>query len=155
MPTPGRGRTGPGSLVLDYRRAARVGDDSVVTGRFVHAARFVAVVALLWTIDRCSNLVMTHFHLPIPGFVLGFGLLYSAVATNALPYRWIEPSARFLVKHLAFFLVPIVTGLLDYLDVLQASGVQIAIVLIVSAIIGLWATGLTAQCLVSRGGADI
>ena len=127
----------------------------VVNGRLVHAARFLAVVALLWTINRCSNLVLSHWHVPIPGFVLGFGLLYSAVATNAIPYRWIEPSARFLVKHLAFFLVPIVTGLLDYLDILRASGVQIAIVLIVSAIIGLWATGLTAQYFVARGGGEV
>jgi holin-like protein len=126
-----------------------------ISGSLVHAARFLAVVALLWTINRCSNLALSYWHLPIPGFVLGFGLLYLAVATNAVPYRWIEPSARFLVKHLAFFLVPIVSGLLDYLDVLRASGVQIAIVLIVSAIIGLWATGRTAQYFVARGGGDV
>jgi holin-like protein len=126
-----------------------------VDGSLVHAARFLAVVALLWAIHRCSNLAVSHCHLPIPGFVLGFGLVYLAVATNAMPYRWIEPSARFLVKHLAFFLVPIVTGVLDYLEVLRACGVQIAIVLIVSAIIGLWATGLTAQYFVARGAGDI
>ncbi len=119
-----------------------------------NAARFLSVVALLWTINRASNFAMSHYHLPIPGFVLGFGLLYSAVATNLIPCRWIETSAGFLVKHLAFFLVPIVSGLLDYLDVLRASGVQIVIVLIVSAIVGLWATGRTAQYFFVRGGGD-
>ncbi|HAQ07169.1 MAG TPA: hypothetical protein DCR24_06470 [Bacillus bacterium] len=64
--------------------------------------------------------------------------------------EWIEEASDFLVKHLSFFFVSISVGLMTIGGLLAKNGVQLAVVLVLSAVIGMAFAGFAAQFLARR-----
>jgi holin-like protein len=54
-----------------------------------------------------------------------------------------------LVKHLAFFFIPITIGLMDMGPLFALHGIGILITLSISAAVGMAMCGLTTQCLIN------
>ena len=100
--------------------------------------RFIGQIALLWAIYQVGNWVAETVHLPLPGNVLGMIILFLLLLTGIIRLPWIEEGADFLLKHLAFFFIPIAVGLMQWIGLFQLSGVQ----LLASIIMG------TAVCVV-------
>jgi holin-like protein len=100
--------------------------------------RFIGQIALLWAIYQLGNWVAETIHLPLPGNVLGMIILFLLLLTGIIRLPWIEEGADFLLKHLAFFFIPIAVGLMQWIGLFQLSGVQ----LLASIILG------TAVCVV-------
>jgi len=94
--------------------------------------RFIVQIALLWVIYQLGNWVAEKSHLPIPGNVLGMIILFLLLLMGIIRIEWIEEGADFLLKHLAFFFIPIAVGLMQWIGLFQLSGVQ----LLVSIILG-------------------
>ena len=77
--------------------------------------------------------------------VVGLVVLYALFATKLVPIRWFERSASLLVKHLAFFFIPITVGLMDAGALLAHNGIAILSTLVVSAIPGFLLVGFVSQ----------
>jgi holin-like protein len=69
------------------------------------------------------------------------------LTTGVLPLAWVEAGTALLVRHLAIFFIPIAVGLMVFGDVFVRSGLAIVATLLVSAALGLWVAGWTAQVL--------
>jgi holin-like protein len=106
-------------------------------------------VAALLLISKAGYAAATALSLPVPGNLLGM-LLLGLLASGAVRMRWIEGSAALLLRHLAFFFVPITVGLMGFTTLLASAGAAILLTLIVSAAIGLCVAGFTSQALVTR-----
>jgi holin-like protein len=113
----------------------------------------VQVVALL-AISKVGHSAAAAFSLPLPGNLLGMLLLLGLLASGTVRVRWLETSASLLLRHLAFFFVPITVGLMGFAALLANDGPAILVTLVVSAGIGLCVAGLTSQVLASRGRRD-
>lgn len=100
--------------------------------------RFLAQIALLWAIYQVGNFLAEKSHLPVPGNVLGMIILFLLLLTGMIRIEWIEGGADFLLKHLAFFFIPIAVGLMQWIGLFQLSGAQ----LLLSIVLG------TAVCVV-------
>jgi holin-like protein len=108
----------------------------------------VLQVAGLLVINKAGYVAVSLLRLPLPGNVLGMLLLLALLGSGVVPLRWIESSASLLVRHLAFFFIPITVGLMGVTDLFVDNGVAIALTLIVSAGVGICAAGLSSQGLV-------
>lgn len=104
--------------------------------------KWVIGLSLLFGLSALGNWIVATLDLKVPGSVIGMVLLLLLLMTKLIRVEWIEDSAGFLTKHLAFFFIPIAVGLMSYSDVLKAEGVPLFTALIVSLIVGLIVTAL-------------
>lgn len=114
------------------------------------------VIALQWTalvmINWLGYSAASALHLPLPGNLIGMLLLLALLSTGAVPARWFKPGAPLLTRHLAFFFVPITVGLMRFGGLFARSGAAILVTLVVSAAVGIFASGFTSQALGRQGG---
>jgi holin-like protein len=92
--------------------------------------RFIAQIILLWLIYQFGNWVAERTYLPVPGNVLGMIILFLLLLTGIIHIEWIEEGADFLLKHLAFFFIPIAVGLMQWIGLFKLKGAQLLISII-------------------------
>jgi holin-like protein len=107
-------------------------------------------VAALLVINKLGYLLGDALRLPLPGNLLGMLLLLLLLTTGVVRLAWIEASASLLIRHLAFFFVPITVGLMGFAEVFVDNGAAILITLIASAAMGIFVAGLSSQRLGAR-----
>lgn len=105
---------------------------------------------LLYGIYSLGNFLVTWLHLPIPGNVLGMLLLFGTLLSGLIPLDWVEAGASILLKHLAFFFIPISVGLMAWGHLFRQYGWQLFLALLVSAAVTIVSTGAIAQRLARR-----
>jgi holin-like protein len=112
----------------------------------VIAGQIVALVLL----NSLGHTLATALALPLPGNLLGMLLLLALLATGLVRLAWIEASAALLIRHLAFFFVPITVGLMGFTELFLVNGPAIVVTLLVSAGLGIGVAGLSSQRLARR-----
>jgi holin-like protein len=106
----------------------------------------------LWALNAAGVWVVDKTALPIPGNLVGMVVLYGLLALGVVKLSWFEASGSFLIRHLAFFFVPITVGLMDTGALFATRGIGIIVVLAVSAGIGVMLAGWTSQLLFRKPG---
>ena len=114
------------------------------------AALVAAQIAGLLLVNQAGYAAASAFHLPMPGNLLGMLFLLTLLVSGAVPLRWFETTALFLIRHLAFFFIPITVGLMGFADLVLANGPAILLTLVLSAALGIYLAGLVAQVLSAR-----
>jgi holin-like protein len=116
----------------------------------------VLVLALqilaLFALNQAGYAVTAALHLPLPGNLVGMLLLLALLASGAVPLRWFDSGASLLVRHLAFFFIPISVGLMGFADLVVHHGPAIVVTLVISAGLGIWVAGLSSQLLADKKG---
>jgi holin-like protein len=104
----------------------------------------------LWLINEVGYFLVGAFNLPLPGNVLGLVILFVLLLTGVIPLKWVEEASTFLIKHLAFFFIPIAVGLMNFGPLFLQNGISLLIVIIGSAAIGIYVTGAISQRLAEK-----
>lgn len=104
----------------------------------------------LWLLNEFGYFLVQTFNLPVPGNVLGMVILFVLLLTGVIKLKWVEEAASFLIKHLAFFFIPIAVGLMNFGPLIIQNGISLIIVIVGSAAIGIYVTGYVSQRLASR-----
>ncbi|CAH0276861.1 Holin-like protein CidA [Peribacillus sp. Bi96] len=112
---------------------------------------FIVQLILLLIICKLGYYLADLLHLPIPGNVIGMILLFILLQTKVLKVEWIELTSGFLVKHLAFFFIPISISLMTMGWLFIDFGLPLALTLGVSLIFGFIVAAWTVQKLSHRG----
>ena len=105
--------------------------------------------AWLLGMQLLGEVIARALRLPIPGPVLGMALLMPALAWQPVRQS-VEGVARFLLEHLSLLFVPVGVGVVTHLDILEAYGLRLALVLVLSTWIGLAVTALLLRALLPR-----
>ncbi|WCN39438.1 CidA/LrgA family protein [Aneurinibacillus uraniidurans] len=111
---------------------------------------FVCQLVGLWVLNELGYFITERLHLPFPGNVMGLLLLFILLVTGVIKLAWIESAASFLIRHLAFFFIPVAVGLMEVGGLLVMNGVAIMTSLVVSAVVGLLVTSGLSQLLERR-----
>lgn len=111
---------------------------------------FIAQLIGLWLLNQMGYWIVTQLQVPVPGNVMGMLILFTLLATKIIRVEWVLEASTFLVKHLAFFFIPIAVGLIDYGGLFIQHGVPLLLSLVGSALVGFWTTGYTAQAYSKR-----
>jgi holin-like protein len=110
-------------------------------------------IAALLLLSEAGYAFVGALQLPVPGNLVGMLLLFALLTAGVIRLEWVEDGASLLVRHLAFFFIPIAVGLMTFGNLFVRHGVAIVVTLIVSAAIGLCVAGWTSQGLSRwRGG---
>jgi holin-like protein len=82
-----------------------------------------------------------QFHLPLPANLVGMLLLFSLIMLRVVPVNWVRDGARWLLAEMLLFFVPAVVAVVNYTQLLLADGWRILLVIALSTLMVLGATG--------------
>lgn len=94
-----------------------------------------------------GQLLRELFDIPLPGSILGFLLMFSALMLKLVPLRFVESGASLLLSFLPLFFVPATVGVIDYLDVFTDKGVFLIVIIIFSTMLTMAGAGGISQYL--------
>lgn len=114
-----------------------------------HLLKIISQLSFLWIIYYLSTLLVTTCHLPIPGSVLGMLGLFILLTTGIVKEEWLTTVANPLLKHLAFFFIPIAVGLMEWGELFLEKGYLLFFPLVLSTIVALLITGGLVQFLIT------
>lgn len=106
--------------------------------------------ALLWLVFRLGVYLVDTLHLALPGNVAGMLIMFALLASGLVAPRYIEAGSGFLLKHFAFFFIPISVGLISFGSLMRQSGLALLAILVTSAALGAAVTGMSVQLLQKR-----
>lgn len=102
---------------------------------------FILQIGFLLVFNELGFWIVRTFDLPIPGNVVGMLILFFLLMTKIVRLEWIEMASNFLLKHFAFFFVPICVSLIGYGTIFMQNAVGFTVSLTVSLILGFYITG--------------
>lgn len=85
------------------------------------------------------------FHLPLPGSIIGFLLLFTALALKIYPLHWIESGAQFLLIFLSLYFIPATVGVMNYADVFAGKGIGLIAIAVFSTLLTMAVSGWLSQ----------
>ncbi len=97
--------------------------------------------AILLLLQFIGELLARGCGLPIPGNVIGMGLLLVALAQGWIQVDWIRDAADLLLSHLALLFIPAGVGVMVYFDLLRREWFAITVALVVSSFAVMAVTG--------------
>ena len=103
----------------------------------------------LWVIYYLSTWVVKSLHIPLPGGVLGMIILFLFLSAGIIKEEWLTAATTPLLKHLAFFFIPIAVELMQWGDLFQRIGYLLFLPLVVSLLVALVTTGGIVQLLIT------
>lgn len=107
-----------------------------------------SILLAFWLLGEALSLLIQPI-IVIPGAIVGMILLFIALTTGLLKEDAIKDVSDFLLGNIAFFFVPACVGVLDVLDILKGSAIQLFIIAIISTIITMVSTMIITQILTS------
>lgn len=107
---------------------------------------------LLCLIAEVSKHLAQASGLPVPGNVLGVVLLFFLLLSGVIKLRHVERAADFFVRHLVFFFIPMVVGLMNYGWMFTEYGLTLCWVVPLTIAVPFLAAGRLAQGLHKRKG---
>ncbi|MDT8441019.1 MAG: CidA/LrgA family protein [Desulfuromonadales bacterium] len=110
--------------------------------------------SILLAFQFLGELVSTLGDLPLPGNVLGMGLLLVALLLGWIRLAWLEEAAELLLANLALFFVPAGVGVMVYTDLIAREWLPISVATLLSTFVVLAVTGGLAQGLERTDEAD-
>ena len=99
------------------------------------------LVGLWWVSDK----IVHGAHLPIPGSVLGLGILLTLLLTGILPLAWVQAGARVLLAEMLLFFVPATVTVVKYPAVVLQTGWQLLLIIILGTTAVMVGTALVVE----------
>ena len=112
----------------------------------------IAAFAGIFLCQLLGELLARAFNLPLPGPVLGMGLLFLFLLVRGVQARGtraqavpvsLATAADGLLGHLSLLFVPAAVGVMRYFDLLRANALAIGVAVALSTIFAMAATALT------------
>ena len=108
-------------------------------------AKSILQVGYLYIILFVGNGISSLLHIPIPGSIIGLGLLFLLLQFKILKLEWIELGAALLLSELLLFFIPSAIGVMDYDALFGVQGMKVIAVIVGSGIVVMLATGYMSE----------
>lgn len=115
-----------------------------------HATMAATQLGALALLSEVGYSIADRWGAPVPGNLLGMLILLALLLTGVLKLDWIEAGASLLVRHLAFFFVPITVGLMGFTSLFLDHGWALLATVIASTVVGIGVAGFSSQRLGCR-----
>lgn len=113
--------------------------------RISHLSRLVPQLVMLIALYLLGGQIAAWLAWPIPGGVIGLGLLLAAFASGRVQPAALQLGAGLLMAEMLLFFIPALMSLLDYGALLRSEGWRILLVIGVSTLLVMLATALTVE----------
>ena len=112
-------------------------------------------LTLLLLFQLCGEIISRFLDLPIPGNVMGMGLLLLGLTVGWVDVKWLVEAAEILLSNMTLFFVPAGVGVMVYSDLIAAEWLPITVATVVSTFVVMATTGLLAQRFENKGQGDV
>lgn len=110
------------------------------------AIELVVLLALWWLGSR----IAAWLGWPVPGGVIGMGLLLLLFASRRVAPAALQQGSGLLLTEMLLFCIPPLMSVLDYGALLLNKGWQLGLMIAISTVLVMLATGLTVEVLCRR-----
>jgi holin-like protein len=110
----------------------------------------LAAITLLLLFQLAGEAIALFFALPVPGPVIGMGLLFAALAIKGGPSQALRGTAQNLLQHLSLLFVPAGVGVMLHMQRMADEWLPISIALVVSTLAAILITTLVLRIMVGR-----
>ncbi|WP_312524183.1 CidA/LrgA family protein [Anaerospora sp.] len=90
---------------------------------------------IILLVSLAGDKMAAVFSLPIPGSVVGMLLLFTLLSLGVIKPAQIQEVTGFLLKHMAFFFIPVTVGLMNYWEIFHQQGIVLIALLAISLFI--------------------
>lgn len=110
----------------------------------------IASLALIFLCQLAGEVLVRLTHLPVPGPVIGMGLLFAGLVWRGGPPAKLERTADGLLSHLSLLFVPAGVGIMLHLDLILSQWQPILAALVISTALTIGITGFVMQRLARK-----
>lgn len=107
----------------------------------------LAAITLLLLFQLAGEAIALFFTLPVPGPVIGMGLLFAALALRGGPSHELRGTAQNLLQHLSLLFVPAGVGVMLHVERIADEWLPIVVALVVSTFAAIIVTSLVLRAL--------
>lgn len=107
--------------------------------------RILAQVLILSGLSWLGRVIVEWLGVPIPGSLVGLGILLLLLFTHAVRLEWLEEGANFLLAEMLLFFIPAAVHVVDFGALLAQSGVRLLVVIICSTLTVMVGVGLVTE----------
>lgn len=107
----------------------------------------LAALTLLLLFQLAGEAIALYFALPVPGPVIGMGLLFAALALRGGPSPELRGTAQNLLQHLSLLFVPAGVGVMLHVERIAGEWLPIVGALVVSTFAAIAVTALVLRAL--------
>jgi len=108
-------------------------------------------LALILVCQLAGEVLVRLIHLPVPGPVIGMGLLFAGLVVRGGPSEKLETTAGSLLSHLSLLFVPAGVGIMLHLDLILSQWLPILASLVISTALTIGVTAWLMQRLAKPG----
>lgn len=106
-----------------------------------HGALLLIQIGLFCLLSLACHWFAIWAHLPLPGSVLGLGILLILLISKLIPERAVQLGAAWLIGELLLFFIPPVISVIKYEGLFEQYGVNIMFTLVMGSICVMVGTG--------------
>lgn len=110
--------------------------------------KIITQVAIIFGICLLGEGVSALLPFAFPGTVISMILLFVLFITRLVKVEKIRPTADFLMKNMAFFLIPPGVGILSSLDILKKNMIPFLVIVVVSTVLTFASAAWTVQAVI-------
>lgn len=107
----------------------------------------LAALTLLLLFQLAGEAIVLFFALPVPGPVIGMGLLFAALALRGGPSRELRGTAQNLLQHLSLLFVPAGVGVMLHIERIADEWLPIVAALLFSTFVTIVVAALVLRAL--------
>lgn len=119
--------------------------------RFRRATLQIIIILAIWAI---ASLLQQIMHLPVASGILGFFILLFLLEVKWLQLEEVENGADLLLGELLVFFIPPVVGVIQYQELLLASGWKIIAAIAISTFMVMAVSVFTVRMFLQQGEAE-
>ena len=107
-------------------------------------------IALLLVFQLAGEAIALYFALPVPGPVIGMGLLFATLWFRGGPSDNLRGAAQSLLQHLSLLFVPAGVGVMLHAQRMADEWLSILVALVASTLLTITVTALVMRALLTR-----
>lgn len=116
--------------------------------------RTIAEIGFIIALSLIGQVLSTHFHLPLPGNLIGMFLLLFLLFSGIIKESALQKGADLLLKYMSLFFIPAGVGLLAHFELIQGQWLPWVLIVTLSTAIVLIGTGKLIDYLISKEGSQ-
>jgi holin-like protein len=113
----------------------------------------IHAISVLFLCQLAGEVIVRAIGVPVPGPVLGMGLLFAGLLLRGRSDPTLEAVADTILRHLSLLFVPAAVGVMQQAGLIAANWLAISVALVLSTLLTLlvtvyvfrWVAGLTAE----------
>jgi holin-like protein len=103
-------------------------------------------LTLMLALWQLGSLVVQVLRLPLPGSIVGLGVLLVLLATRRLPVRSMRRGSQWLIRDMLLFFVPAALAVLEHRELLGLLGLKLLLVIGLSTAAVMRVTAFAVDC---------